>query len=119
MHITAERIREATEALASTELETFMYQEPTALHRRSRRRSTRRSTRRTTRRTTRRSTRRTTRRTTRRSTRRSTRRTTRRTTRRSTRRSSHRRCRCGSPCCSYPWFNKSFGCCFKGHGCSR
>ena len=84
MHITAERIREATEAIASTELETFMYQEPTALHRRSRRRSTRR--------------------------------TTRRTTRRSTRRSS---CRCGSPCCSYPWFNKSFGCCFKGHGCRR
>ncbi|MGF9887053.1 hypothetical protein ABEX78_00230 [Priestia megaterium] len=79
MHITAERIREATEALASTELETFMYQEPTALHRRSRRRSTRRST----------------------------------------RRSSRRRCRCGSPCCSYPWFNKSFGCCFKGHGCRR
>ncbi|MED4154677.1 CotG/ExsB N-terminal domain-containing protein [Priestia aryabhattai] len=75
MHITAERIREATEALASTELETFMYQEPTALHRRSRRRSTRRS--------------------------------------------SRRRCRCGSPCCSYPWFNKSFGCCFKGHGCRR
>ncbi|PFI94424.1 CotG/ExsB N-terminal domain-containing protein [Priestia megaterium] len=91
MHITAERIREATEAIASTELETFMYQEPTALHRRSRRRSTRRSTRRT----------------------------TRRTTRRSTRRSSRRRCRCGSPCCSYPWFNKSFGCCFKGHGCRR
>ena len=87
MHITAERIREATEAIASTELETFMYQEPTALHRRSRRRSTRRSTR--------------------------------RTTRRSTRRSSRRRCRCGSPCCSYPWFNKSFGCCFKGHGCRR
>ncbi|PFR92420.1 CotG/ExsB N-terminal domain-containing protein [Priestia megaterium] len=83
MHITAERIREATEAIASTELETFMYQEPTALHRRSRRRSTRR------------------------------------TTRRSTRRSSRRRCRCGSPCCSYPWFNKSFGCCFKGHGCRR
>ncbi|MGG0031278.1 hypothetical protein ABEX88_06550 [Priestia megaterium] len=79
MHITAERIREATEAIASTELETFMYQEPTALHRRSRRRSTRRST----------------------------------------RRSSRRRCRCGSPCCSYPWFNKSFGCCFKGHGCRR
>ncbi|PEC45729.1 hypothetical protein CON11_10935 [Priestia megaterium] len=75
MHITAERIREATEAIASTELETFMYQEPTALHRRSRRRSTRRS--------------------------------------------SRRRCRCGSPCCSYPWFNKSFGCCFKGHGCRR
>ncbi|MED4236464.1 CotG/ExsB N-terminal domain-containing protein [Priestia megaterium] len=72
MHITAERIREATEAIASTELETFMYQEPTALHRRSRRRSTRRSS-----------------------------------------------CRCGSPCCSYPWFNKSFGCCFKGHGCRR
>ncbi|MGG0485113.1 hypothetical protein ABEY65_17085 [Priestia aryabhattai] len=87
MHITAERIREATEALASTELETFMYQEPTALHRRSRRRSTRR--------------------------------TTRRSTRRTTRRSSRRRCRCGSPCCSYPWFNKSFGCCFKGHGCRR
>ncbi|MEG8977171.1 hypothetical protein U8Y98_10700 [Priestia megaterium] len=99
MHITAERIREATEAIASTELETFMYQEPTALHRRSRRRSTRR--------------------TTRRSTRRSTRRTTRRTTRRSTHRSSRRRCRCGSPCCSYPWFNKSFGCCYKGHGCRR
>ncbi|MEH7606779.1 CotG/ExsB N-terminal domain-containing protein [Priestia megaterium] len=79
MHITAERIREATEAIASTELETFMYQEPTALHRRSRRRSTRRST----------------------------------------RRSSRRRCRCGSPCCSYPWFNKSFGCCYKGHGCRR
>ncbi|WP_412761243.1 CotG/ExsB N-terminal domain-containing protein, partial [Priestia megaterium] len=57
MHITAERIREATEAIASTELETFMYQEPTALHRRSRRRSTRRTTRRITRRTTRRSTR--------------------------------------------------------------
>ncbi|PEB65192.1 hypothetical protein COM86_04620 [Priestia megaterium] len=75
MHITAERIREATEAITSTELETFMYQEPTALHRRSRRRSTRRS--------------------------------------------SRRRCRCGSPCCSYPWFNKSFGCCFKGHGCRR
>ncbi|MED4047598.1 CotG/ExsB N-terminal domain-containing protein [Priestia megaterium] len=91
MHITAERIREATEAIASTELETFMYQEPTALHRRSRRRSTRRSTRRT----------------------------TRRTTRRSTHRSSRRRCRCGSPCCSYPWFNKSFGCCYKGHGCRR
>ncbi|MGG4326707.1 hypothetical protein ABEW33_08270 [Priestia megaterium] len=91
MHITAERIREATEAIASTELETFMYQEPTALHRRSRRRSTRRSTRRT----------------------------TRRSTRRTTRRSSRRRCRCGSPCCSYPWFNKSFGCCFKGHGCGR
>ncbi|MED3622450.1 hypothetical protein P4503_31170 [Bacillus thuringiensis] len=91
MHITAERIREATEAIASTELETFMYQEPTALHRRSRRRSTRRSTRRT----------------------------TRRSTRRSPRRSSRRRCRCGSPCCSYPWFNKSFGCCFKGHGCRR
>ncbi|MGG0548270.1 hypothetical protein ABE064_14370 [Priestia megaterium] len=107
MHITAERIREATEAIASTELETFMYQEPTALHRRSRRRSTRRSTRRTTRRTTRRSTRRTTRR------------STRRTTRRSTHRSSRRRCRCGSPCCSYPWFNKSFGCCYKGHGCRR
>ncbi|WP_418055531.1 CotG/ExsB N-terminal domain-containing protein, partial [Priestia megaterium] len=48
MHITAERIREATEAITSTELETFMYQEPTALHRRSRRRSTRRTTRRTT-----------------------------------------------------------------------
>ncbi|PGN66576.1 hypothetical protein CN978_11665 [Priestia megaterium] len=79
MHINAERIREATEAIASTELETFMYQEPTARHRRSRRRSTRRST----------------------------------------RRSSRRRCRCGSPCCSYPWFNKSFGCCFKGHGCRR
>ncbi|WP_418056804.1 CotG/ExsB N-terminal domain-containing protein, partial [Priestia megaterium] len=46
MHITAERIREATEAITSTELETFMYQEPTALHRRSRRRSTRRTTRR-------------------------------------------------------------------------
>ncbi|MGG0415491.1 hypothetical protein ABEY52_05580 [Priestia aryabhattai] len=107
MHITAERIREATEAIASTELETFMYQEPTA----RRGRSTRRSTRRTTRRSTRRSTRRTTRR--------STRRSTRRTTRRSTRRSSRRRCRCGSPCCSYPWFNKSFGCCFKGHGCRR
>ncbi|GAB1758556.1 CotG/ExsB N-terminal domain-containing protein [Priestia megaterium] len=103
MHITAERIREATEAIASTELETFMYQEPTA----RRGRSTRRSTRRTTRRSTRRSTRRTTRR------------STRRTTRRSTRRSSRRRCRCGSPCCSYPWFNKSFGCCFKGHGCRR
>ncbi|WP_225049632.1 CotG/ExsB N-terminal domain-containing protein [Priestia megaterium] len=99
MHITAERIREATEAIASTELETFMYQEPTALHRRSRRRSTRRTTRRSTRRTTRRS--------------------TRRTTRRSTHRSSRRRCRCGSPCCSYPWFNKSFGCCYKGHGCRR
>ncbi|MBX9993269.1 CotG/ExsB N-terminal domain-containing protein [Priestia aryabhattai] len=111
MHITAERIREATEAIASTELETFMYQEPTALHRRSRRRSTRRTTRRSTRRTTRRSTRRTTRR--------STRRSTRRTTRRSTHRSSRRRCRCGSPCCSYPWFNKSFGCCYKGHGCRR
>ncbi|MGG3192311.1 CotG/ExsB N-terminal domain-containing protein [Priestia aryabhattai] len=83
MHITAERIREATEALASTELETFMYQEPTARRGRSTRRSTRR------------------------------------TTRRSTRRSSRRRCRCGSPCCSYPWFNKSFGCCFKGHGCGR
>ncbi|MEH6915190.1 hypothetical protein V7Y60_14015 [Priestia megaterium] len=75
MHITAERIREATEAIASTELETFMYQEPTARRGRS--------------------------------------------TRRSTRRSSRRRCRCGSPCCSYPWFNKSFGCCFKGHGCRR
>ncbi|WP_418055087.1 CotG/ExsB N-terminal domain-containing protein, partial [Priestia megaterium] len=50
MHINAERIREATEAIASTELETFMYQEPTARHRRSRRRSTRRTTRRSTRR---------------------------------------------------------------------
>ncbi|MED3936549.1 CotG/ExsB N-terminal domain-containing protein [Priestia megaterium] len=40
--------------------------------------------------------------------------------RRSTRRSSrHHHCQCGSPCCSYPWFNKSLGCCFKGHGCRR
>lgn len=52
--------------------------------------------------------------------RRSTRRSSRRSTYRSTRRSSrHHHCQCGSPCCSYPWFNKSLGCCFKGHGCRR
>ncbi|MED3865742.1 CotG/ExsB N-terminal domain-containing protein [Priestia megaterium] len=66
MHITAEKIKEAAEALECTELKSFMFQEPTAgpLTRRrrssrstgrsSRRRSTRRSTRRS-RRSTRRS----------------------------------------------------------------
>ncbi|MGG3190113.1 hypothetical protein ABEP42_19115 [Priestia megaterium] len=84
MHITAQKIREAAESLSCTELETFMYQEPTSRRKSSRRRSTRRSS------------------------------------RRSTYRSSrHHRCQCGSPCCSYPWFNKSLGCCFKGHGCRR
>ena len=98
MHITAQKIREAAESLSCTELETFMYQEPTSRRKSSRRRSSRRSTRR--------------------SSRRSTYRSTRRSTRRSTYRST-RRCQCGSPCCSYPWFNKSLGCCFKGHGCRR
>ncbi|PFW77261.1 hypothetical protein COL23_11035 [Priestia aryabhattai] len=78
MHITAQKIREAAESLSCTELETFMYQEPTSRRKSSRRRSSRRSTYRST-----------------------------------------RRCQCGSPCCSYPWFNKSLGCCFKGHGCRR
>ncbi|MEH7587403.1 hypothetical protein V7247_11500 [Priestia megaterium] len=82
MHITAQKIREAAESLSCTELETFMYQEPTSRRKSSRRRSSRRSTYRSTRRST-------------------------------------RRCQCGSPCCSYPWFNKSLGCCFKGHGCRR
>ncbi|MCM3253692.1 CotG/ExsB N-terminal domain-containing protein [Priestia aryabhattai] len=90
MHITAQKIREAAESLSCTELETFMYQEPTSRRKSSRRRSTYRSTRR------------------------STRRSSRCSTYRST-----RRCQCGSPCCSYPWFNKSLGCCFKGHGCRR
>ena len=112
MHITAQKIREAAESLSCTELETFMYQEPTSRRKSSRRRSTRRSTYRSTRRSNRRSTYR--------STRRSSRRSTYRSTRRSTRRSSrHHHCQCGSPCCSYPWFNKSLGCCFKGHGCRR
>ncbi|MCY9026004.1 hypothetical protein MOF32_24225 [Priestia megaterium] len=108
MHITAQKIREAAESLSCTELETFMYQEPTSRRKSSRRRSTRRSTYRSTRRSNRRSTRR--------STRRSNRRSTYRSTRRSNR---HHHCQCGSPCCSYPWFNKSLGCCFKGHGCRR
>ncbi|MEH7147172.1 hypothetical protein ABEX30_13775 [Priestia aryabhattai] len=82
MHITAQKIREAAESLSCTELETFMYQEPTSRRKSSRRRSSRRSTYRSTYRST-------------------------------------RRCQCGSPCCSYPWFNKSLGCCFKGHGCRR
>ena len=98
MHITAQKIREAAESLSCTELETFMYQEPTSRRKSSRRRSSRRSTYR--------------------STRRSSRRSTYRSTRRSTYRST-RRCQCGSPCCSYPWFNKALGCCFKGHGCRR
>ncbi|MDC0702577.1 CotG/ExsB N-terminal domain-containing protein [Priestia megaterium] len=100
MHIPAQKIREAAESLSCTELETFMYQEPNSRRKSSRRRSTRRSSRR--------------------STYRSTRRSSRRSTYRSTRRSSrHHHCQCGSPCCSYPWFNKSLGCCFKGHGCRR
>ncbi|MDO6850286.1 hypothetical protein Q4S57_20280 [Priestia megaterium] len=120
MHITAQKIREAAESLSCTELETFMYQEPTSRRKSSRRRSTRRSSRRSTYRSTRRSNRRSTYRSTRRSSRRSTHRSTRRSSRRSTHRSSrHHRCQCGSPCCSYPWFNKSLGCCFKGHGCRR
>ncbi|MBE5100167.1 CotG/ExsB N-terminal domain-containing protein [Priestia aryabhattai] len=119
MHITAQKIREAAESLSCTELETFMYQEPTSRRKSSKRRSTRRSNSCSCRRSNHRSTRRSTRRSSRRSTYRSTRRSSRRSTHRSTRRSSRRRCRCGSPCCSYPWFNKSFGCCFKGHGCRR
>ena len=128
MHITAQKIREAAESLSCTELETFMYQEPTSRRKSSRRRSTRRSNRRSTYRSTRRSSRRSTHRSSRRSTRRSSRRSTHRSSRRSTHRSSrrstrrssrHHRCQCGSPCCSYPWFNKSLGCCFKGHGCRR
>ncbi|MEC1069573.1 CotG/ExsB N-terminal domain-containing protein [Priestia megaterium] len=115
MHITAQKIREAAESLSCTELETFMYQEPTSRRKSSKRRSTRRSNSCSCRRSNHRSTRRSSRR----STYRSTRRSSRRSTHRSTRRSSRRRCRCGSPCCSYPWFNKSFGCCFKGHGCRR
>ncbi|MCA4156136.1 CotG/ExsB N-terminal domain-containing protein, partial [Priestia megaterium] len=77
MHITAEKIKEAAEALESTELKSFMFQEPTAgplTRRRRSSRSTGRSRRST--RGTRRSTR---------GTRRSTR-GTRRSTRRSTRR---------------------------------
>ncbi|MEH7566346.1 CotG/ExsB N-terminal domain-containing protein, partial [Priestia megaterium] len=80
MHITAEKIKEAAEALESTELKSFMFQEPTAgplTRRRRSSRSTGRSRRST--RGTRRSTRRSTR-----GTRRSTRRST-RGTRRSTR----------------------------------
>ena len=122
MHITAQKIREAAESLSCTELETFMYQEPTSRRKSSRRRSSRRSTYRFIRRSTRRSSRRSTYRSTRRSTRRSSRRSTYRSTRHSTRRSTYRStrlCQCGSPCCSYPWFNKSLGCCFKGHGCRR
>ncbi|WP_257063075.1 hypothetical protein M1D53_06020 [Bacillus sp. PK9-021] len=124
MHIPAQKIREAAESLSCTELETFMYQEPNSRRKSSRRRSTRRSSRRSTycstRRSSRRSTYRSTRRSSRRSTYRSTRRSSRRSTYRSTRRSSrHHHCQCGSPCCSYPWFNKSLGCCFKGHGCRR
>ncbi|MGZ0874706.1 CotG/ExsB N-terminal domain-containing protein [Priestia megaterium] len=112
MHIPAQKIREAAESLSCTELETFMYQEPNSRRKSSRRRSNRRSSRRSTYRSTRRSSRR--------STYRSTRRSSRRSTYRSTRRSSrHHHCQCGSPCCSYPWFNKSLGCCFKGHGCRR
>jgi len=88
LHITAEKIKEAAEALESTELKSFMFQEPTAgplTRRRRSSRSTGRSRRSTrgTRRSTR-GTRRSTRRS-RRSTRRS-RRSTRRS-RRSTRRS--------------------------------
>ncbi|WP_257145677.1 CotG/ExsB N-terminal domain-containing protein [Priestia megaterium] len=78
MHITAEKIKEAAEALESTELKSFMFQEPTAGPLTRRRRSSRSTGR------SRRSTRRS-RRSTRRSTRRS-RRSTRRS-RRSTRRS--------------------------------
>ncbi|MEH7160681.1 CotG/ExsB N-terminal domain-containing protein [Priestia megaterium] len=81
MHITAEKIKEAAEALESTELKSFMFQEPTAGPLTRRRRSSRSTGR------SRRSTRRSTRRS-RRSTRRSrrSRRSTRRS-RRSTRRS--------------------------------
>ncbi|MFU1993669.1 CotG/ExsB N-terminal domain-containing protein, partial [Priestia megaterium] len=77
MHITAEKIKEAAEALESTELKSFMFQEPTAGPLTRRRRSSRSTGR------SRRSTR-----GTRRSTRRSTRGTRRSTrgTRRSTRR---------------------------------
>ncbi|MEH7167602.1 hypothetical protein V7088_13800 [Priestia megaterium] len=84
MHITAEKIKEAAEALESTELKSFMFQEPTAGPLTRRRRSSRSTGR--SRRSTRRSTRRSRR--SRRSTRRSrrSRRSTRRS-RRSTRRS--------------------------------
>ncbi|MEJ9304323.1 hypothetical protein P4593_13370, partial [Priestia megaterium] len=48
MHITAEKIKEAAEALECTELKSFMFQEPTAgplTRKRRSSRSTRRSTR--------------------------------------------------------------------------
>ncbi|WP_371399870.1 CotG/ExsB N-terminal domain-containing protein, partial [Priestia megaterium] len=41
MHITAEKIKEAAEALESTELKSFMFQEPTAGPLTRRRRSSR------------------------------------------------------------------------------
>ncbi|MBT2256643.1 CotG/ExsB N-terminal domain-containing protein, partial [Priestia megaterium] len=74
MHITAQKIKEAAEALECTELKSFMFQEPTAGPLTRRRRSSR-STRRSSRETRRSS----------RSTHRSSRRSS-----RSTRRSSHR-----------------------------
>ncbi|MEH7518089.1 CotG/ExsB N-terminal domain-containing protein [Priestia megaterium] len=43
MHITAQKIKEAVEALECTELKSFMFQEPTAGPLTKRRRSSRRS----------------------------------------------------------------------------
>ncbi|MEJ9314949.1 hypothetical protein P4655_26755, partial [Priestia megaterium] len=76
MHITAQKIKEAAEALECTELKSFMFQEPTAGPLTRRRRSSRSSSRGSSRGSSRRSSRGSSRHSSRRSSHRSTRRST-------------------------------------------